>query len=107
MTDSGKKFKVVLLGDAGVGKSSIVQQYVFNKYANENLPTIGASFMSKHVTLMDEQDTILLQIWDTAGQERYKALTPMYYRDAHAAICVYDITNAESFKGVQDWAREV
>ena len=54
MTDSGKKFKVVLLGDAGVGKSSIVQQYVFNKYANENLPTIGASFMSKHVTLMDE-----------------------------------------------------
>ena len=49
----------------------------------------------------------MLQIWDTAGQERYKALTPMYYRDAHAAICVYDITNAESFKGVQDWAREV
>ncbi|PIK40011.1 putative ras-related protein [Apostichopus japonicus] len=91
--------------DSGVGKSSIVQRFVANTYHDSIAPTIGASFMGK--TLQVGDMTCKFQIWDTAGQEKYRGLAPMYYRNAGAAIIVYDITNQQSFELVRVWVREL
>lgn len=96
--------KLVLLGDSGVGKTSLVLRYVQGTYG-EQQSTIGASFMTKKIILDDW--TVKLQIWDTAGQERFRSMAPMYYRGAGAAVLVYDITSAESFDKVQLWVREL
>ena len=91
--------KVILIGDSGVGKTSILNRSVYNKFEPEQLTTLGASFKSKEVffSLEGEQKSIKLQIWDTAGQEKFQSLTKMYFRDAKAALIVYDITDKESF----------
>jgi Ras-related protein Rab-22 len=98
--------KFVLLGDTGVGKSSLVLKFVtgdFNPYVE---PTIGASYMQKMIQMPDKS-TCKCQIWDTAGQERYHSLAPMYYKGAGAAILVFDITRASSFKTLQLWVDEL
>lgn len=100
-----REVKVVLLGDTGVGKSSLVQRFVTNKFSNYSESTIGASFMSKLIMVKDKP--VKFQIWDTAGQEKYHSLAPMYYRGAAAAIVVYDITRKESFKTLQNWIKEL
>jgi Ras-related protein Rab-5C len=100
------QIKLVLLGDSGTGKTSIVHRYVNNKYNDENEATIGASFLSKVIELPNDQ-SIKLQIWDTAGQEKYRSLASMYYKDASAAILVYDITSMKSFEGIKYWANEI
>ena len=100
------QIKLVLLGESGAGKTSIVHRYVNNKYNEENPPTIGASFLSKVVELPNDQ-SIKLQIWDTAGQERYRSLASMYYKDAAAAILVYDTTSMKSFEGIKYWVNEL
>eukprot|EP01102_Stenamoeba_stenopodia_P005653 TRINITY_DN16398_c0_g1_i1.p1 TRINITY_DN16398_c0_g1~~TRINITY_DN16398_c0_g1_i1.p1 ORF type:complete len:218 (+),score=26.01 TRINITY_DN16398_c0_g1_i1:136-789(+) len=97
--------KIVLLGNSGVGKTSLVYRYVHGIYQNEQPNTIGASFMTKRMLVDDWK--IKLQIWDTAGQERFRCMTPMYYRAAAAAILVYDITEPESFKSVKGWVDEL
>uniref|UniRef100_A0A131XR15 Putative ras-related in brain n=2 Tax=Ixodes ricinus TaxID=34613 RepID=A0A131XR15_IXORI len=97
--------KLCLLGDSGVGKSSILQRFVYNTFNPSAESTIGASFMMKNMVLHDR--TLKFNIWDTAGQERYRALAPMYYRGAAAAIIVYDITSQDSFAAVQSWVREL
>ncbi|CAN7983466.1 unnamed protein product [Ixodes hexagonus] len=97
--------KLCLLGESGVGKSSILQRFVYNTFNPSAESTIGASFMMKNLVLHDR--TIKFNIWDTAGQERYRALAPMYYRGAAAAIIVYDITSQDSFAAVQSWVREL
>jgi len=97
--------KLVLLGDAGVGKSSLAQRYVTNNFKPYCETTIGASFMSKMVTV--DGVSVKCQIWDTAGQEKYHSLAPMYYRGANAAILVYDITSAKSFDRLKEWAEEL
>jgi len=97
--------KIVLLGNSGVGKTSLVLRYVQGTYTTEQNSTIGASFMTKRMFLDDWK--IKLQIWDTAGQERFKSMTPMYYRGANAAILVYDCTQSDSFECVKDWVREL
>jgi len=89
-----REVKVVLLGDTGVGKSSLVLRFVTNNFKPYSESTIGASFMSKMI--MVQGKPIKYQIWDTAGQEKYHSLAPMYYRGAAAAIIVYDITRAVS-----------
>ena len=81
-----REVKVVLLGDTGVGKSSLVMRFVTNNFRPYNESTIGASFMSKMIMVDDVP--IKYQIWDTAGQEKYHSLAPMYYRGAAAAIVV-------------------
>ena len=96
-----KTFKLVFLGDTSVGKSSVITRKVKNVFDEYLEPTIGAAFLSTSI------DQITLQIWDTAGQERYRSLAPMYYRGAHAAVIVYDITNYDSFKGASYWVREL
>jgi len=99
------EIKLCLIGDSGVGKSSLVQRFVHDTF-NPNLEsTIGASFMTK--TLIYDNRTFKFQIWDTAGQERYRALAPMYYRGAGAAIIVYDVTQEQSFQSVKSWVREL
>ncbi|XP_071958378.1 ras-related protein Rab-22A-like [Antedon mediterranea] len=100
-----REIKLCLLGDSGVGKSSIVQRFVADQYTESIPPTIGASFMSK--TLMVEDKSYKFQIWDTAGQEKYRGLAPMYYRGASAAIVAYDITSQISYEKVKDWIQEL
>jgi len=97
--------KVCLLGESGVGKSSIVMRFVADKFKNALESTIGASFMTK--TILVDGSTFKFQIWDTAGQEKYRALAPMYYRGSAAAIIVYDVTRESSFQAVKSWVHEL
>ncbi|EDQ91138.1 uncharacterized protein MONBRDRAFT_36068 [Monosiga brevicollis MX1] len=97
--------KLCLLGDAGCGKSSLAQLYVYGSCPPRLEPTIGASFLTKMITLDNRE--LKLSIWDTAGQEKYRGLAPMYYRDAEAAVIVYDITKASTFQNVRSWVSEL
>ncbi|XP_011403875.1 PREDICTED: ras-related protein Rab-21-like [Amphimedon queenslandica] len=97
--------KVVLLGEGCVGKTSIVLRYVQNQFNDKHIQTLQASFLQKNLTI--NRRRLCLNIWDTAGQERYHALGPIYYRDSHAAIVVYDITDEDSFTKAKNWVREL
>ncbi|CAG9327566.1 unnamed protein product [Blepharisma stoltei] len=99
------QYKIVLLGDQGVGKSSIVLRFVKDDYNDEQNATVGASYTGKILQVNDKM--IKFNIWDTAGQERYQSLAKMYYRDANAAIMVYDITKRSSFDGIMRWYKEL
>lgn len=99
-------FKVVLLGEGCVGKTSIVLRYVEDKFNPQHISTLQASFLTKKVTL-DNGTKVQLNIWDTAGQERFHALGPIYYRGSHGAILVYDITDQDSFQKVKNWVKEL
>ena len=102
---SMREVKVCLLGEAGVGKSSIAHRFVLDSFNEKQETTIGAAFMSK--TVRYKAHSVKFQMWDTAGQEKYKGLAPMYYRGASAAIVVYDITNFVTFNVVKEWVRDV
>lgn len=97
--------KLVLLGEAAVGKSSLVLRFVSNDFQENKEPTIGAAFLTQKCTIGDK--TIKYEIWDTAGQERFASLAPMYYRNAQAAIVVYDITKPASFIKARHWVKEL
>ncbi|CAN1327695.1 Ras-related protein RABF2a [Linum perenne] len=97
--------KLVLLGDPGAGKSSLVLRFVKNQFVEFQESTIGAAFFSQTLAVTDV--TVKFEIWDTAGQERYHSLAPMYYRGAAAAIIVYDITNPASFDRAKKWVQEL
>ena len=97
--------KVVLLGDQNVGKTCIVLRYVEGTFGTDVTSTIGAFFLSKKVNI--NNNNIKLQIWDTAGQERFRAMAPMYYRGAHAAILVFDVTSVNSFVTMKGWVSEL
>ncbi|CAD6195561.1 unnamed protein product [Caenorhabditis auriculariae] len=99
------KFKVVLLGEGAVGKSSLIMRYCENKYSSKHLSTIQASFQKK--TLEIENFSVELNIWDTAGQEKYHALGPIYYRGSNGVLLIYDITDQRSFDKVKMWVREL
>jgi len=98
-------YKLVLLGDSAVGKSSCVARFVRDEFAENPQPTIGAAFLTK--TVIVDGVPIKFEIWDTAGQERYRSLAPMYYRGASAAVVVFDITDAKSFDGAKSWIDEL
>jgi small GTP-binding protein len=102
--DSVPAFKVVLLGDSGVGKTSIVQYFERKVFENAVDSTVGASFMSRE--MMTPHGSINLHIWDTAGQERYRSLVPTYARGACAALVVFDLSVAETFQSVNRWIQE-
>ena len=104
-TSSATSVKLVLLGDSGVGKTSIATQYISGKAPQSVKPTIGAAFVTKSI-VVDGQPIELL-IWDTAGQEVYRGLAPMYYRSALIAIVVYDITRQQSYESVSYWINEL
>ena len=107
MASTGRvfQFKLVLLGDSAVGKSSLVLRFVRGQFFEYQESTIGAAFLTQTVALNDT--TVKFEIWDTAGQERYHSLAPMYYRGAAAAVVVYDLTSQDSFARAQAWLREL
>uniref|UniRef100_A0A0E0D8X7 Ras-related protein Rab11C n=1 Tax=Oryza meridionalis TaxID=40149 RepID=A0A0E0D8X7_9ORYZ len=124
-------FKIVLIGDSGVGKSNILSRFTRNEFCLESKSTIGVEFATRtlqnrlykcmdpvqkyfrrRVTIWGgrkgiEGKTIKAQIWDTAGQERYRAITSAYYRGAVGALLVYDITKKQTFENIQRWLREL
>ncbi|KAF9973596.1 hypothetical protein BGZ73_003149 [Actinomortierella ambigua] len=97
--------KLVLLGEAAVGKSSLVLRFVNNEFQENKEPTIGAAFLTQKCRLEDK--SIKFEIWDTAGQERFHSLAPMYYRNAQAAVVVYDVTKASSLEKAKSWVKEL
>lgn len=99
-------YKVVLLGEGRVGKTSILLRFVENSYIEGRPSTLTASYLNKHV-MVDDNRQAQLSIWDTAGQERFHSLGPIYYRDAKGAILVYDITDESTFDRVKRWTKEL
>ncbi|KAF8587260.1 hypothetical protein K439DRAFT_1630761 [Ramaria rubella] len=92
-------------GEAAVGKSSIVLRFVSNEFQANKEPTIGAAFLTQKCRLEDR--VLRYEIWDTAGQERFHSLAPMYYRNAQAAVVVYDVTKAASLDKAKSWVKEL
>jgi Ras-related protein Rab-7A len=96
--------KVIILGDSGVGKTSLMNQYVNKKFTSQYKATIGADFLTKEVMVDDR--LVTMQIWDTAGQERFQSLGVAFYRGADCCVLVYDVTNANTFKTLDSWRDE-
>jgi Ras-related protein Rab-7A len=96
--------KIIILGDSGVGKTSLMNQYVTRKFSNQYKATIGADFLTKEVMIDDK--LVTLQIWDTAGQERFQSLGVAFYRGADCCVCVYDVTTPKSFESLDSWRDE-
>ncbi|XP_008198272.1 ras-related protein Rab-37 isoform X1 [Tribolium castaneum] len=102
----GIGFTVMLLGDSGVGKTCILMQFRDGLFLSGNyISTVGIDFRNKVVTV--DQTKVKLQIWDTAGQERFRSVTHAYYRDAHALLLLYDVTNKTSFDNIRAWLSEI
>jgi len=97
-------FKVVLIGDSGVGKSNLLSRFTRNEFNLESKSTIGVEFATK--SIKTDGKTIKAQIWDTAGQERYRAITSAYYRGAVGALLVYDISKRVTYDNVVRWLKE-
>ena len=101
----GDSVKIVLLGDSGVGKTSIITRYINGKLPEVSKPTVGAAFITKQEVINGK--SMELRIWDTAGQEVYRGLAPMYYRSAQVAIVVFDVSNKASYESVEFWVKEL
>ena len=107
MSENNDILKVVLLGDSGVGKTSIIAQFIDQSFQEDIQTSTGGTFSSKTFTY-DNGKILKLEIWDTAGQERYRSLTKLFYKDSNAAILVYDITRKASFEELQSyWFEQV
>ena len=98
-------YKIVLVGDSGVGKTNIMLRYLNKEFNINTKATVGVEFGSKNIII--DKKVIKGQIWDTAGQERYRAITSAYYKGAHGAFVVYDITLKESFEAVDKWINDL
>ncbi|XP_063219883.1 ras-related protein Rab-7L1-like isoform X1 [Bacillus rossius redtenbacheri] len=101
-----KLFKVIIIGDPTVGKTSFVQRYVQNTYKKDYKGTVGVDFALKILKWSDNQ-TIKLQLWDIAGQERFTWMTRVYYKDSHGCVIMFDLTNKNSFVNTLKWKRDV
>eukprot|EP00009_Paramoeba_aestuarina_P006541 CAMPEP_0201507236 /NCGR_PEP_ID=MMETSP0161_2-20130828/957_1 /ASSEMBLY_ACC=CAM_ASM_000251 /TAXON_ID=180227 /ORGANISM="Neoparamoeba aestuarina, Strain SoJaBio B1-5/56/2" /LENGTH=213 /DNA_ID=CAMNT_0047901543 /DNA_START=550 /DNA_END=1191 /DNA_ORIENTATION=- len=98
-------YKVVLIGDSGVGKSNLLSRFTRNEFSLETKSTIGVEFATRSIQV--DSKTIKAQIWDTAGQERYRAITSAYYRGAVGALLCYDIAKSVTYKNVERWLTEL
>ncbi|XP_050315890.1 ras-related protein Rab-35 [Anthonomus grandis grandis] len=98
-------FKLLIIGDSGVGKSSLLLRFSDNTFTGSYITTIGVDFKIKTVTIDGQR--VKLQIWDTAGQERFRTITSTYYRGTHGVVIVYDVTNGETFANVKRWLHEI
>jgi len=97
-------FKVLMIGDSSVGKSSILLRYTDNEFQEDHPCTIGVDFKSKRMKIRGK--AISLSIWDTAGQEKFRSVTASYYRNTQGIVLTYDVTNEESFKSIATWLNE-
>ncbi|KAJ3448590.1 ras and ef-hand domain-containing protein [Anaeramoeba flamelloides] len=98
-------FKILLIGDCGVGKSSVMVRFTEDSFTESYISTIGVDFKVR--TVETNNKPIKLQIWDTAGQERFRTITRNYYKGAQGILMVYDVTNMQSFENVKNWSKEV
>merc|ERR1719353_835424 len=98
-------YKIVILGEGRVGKTSLLRRYVTSNFDDREVSTQNAAYLEKKVAIRGEQ--VQLCLWDTAGQERFHALAPIYYRDADGALLVYDITDPSSFERAAKWVKEL
>lgn len=108
--DNAFSFKVIIIGDSGVGKSSFLKRYIDNTYKhNSGNSTIGVDFASRStsVKINEKYVTARLQIWDTAGQESYRTLTSSYYRNCDIVIIMYDVSNPKTIESLEYWISEV
>ena len=95
------KYKLIVIGDENVGKTSIINRFKSNQFTGEYEPTVGLDFQSMSLYIDDQNVTLLL--YDTAGQEKYRSLIPLYTKDAHIILLIYDISNYDSFTNVEKW----
>ena len=102
-----RSMKIAMLGESGVGKTCIIERYFEDTFNECSVSTKGASLKSKVLKSADEQYEVKQLVWDTAGQEMYRSLAPFYYKDADVVIFVYDITNRQSYDGLNYWIDEV
>ncbi|RLN92974.1 hypothetical protein BBJ28_00024207 [Nothophytophthora sp. Chile5] len=119
MDDVGLDRKLVIIGPTDVGKTSITMRYCHGSFSTPTSATIGASFLQKRIIVGDDGSArgssggagarrkMTLQIWDTAGQERFRSMAPMYYRNAKAAILVFDLQSEASFEKIKEWLQAV
>ncbi|QQP53278.1 Ras-related protein Rab-35, partial [Caligus rogercresseyi] len=98
-------FKLLIIGDSGVGKSSLLLRFADNSFSGNYITTIGVDFKIRTLELKGER--VKLQIWDTAGQERFRTITATYYRGTHGVLVVYDVSDGESFANVKRWLHEI
>ena len=104
-TNNSNVFKILTIGDGGVGKTSILRRYVENKFLKHHLSTIGIDYLSKTIKIKEQE--IKLKIWDTAGQERYRNITSHIYKDADGIILVFDVTSEDSYNQITDWMDQI
>ena len=102
------QYKVVLIGESGVGKTSIINRYILNKFDDALPSTLGASFISKTVFFENYNQSIKFEIWDTTGQEKFRSLAKIFYKNASVCIFVYDICNKATFNELKNfWINDV
>ena len=99
--DPDYMFKIIILGDSGVGKTNILTKFIDDIFREDSKPTIGVELAIK--TFIIDQLIVKTQIWDTAGQERFRAITAAYYKKAMGVIMVFDLTNRHSFEHLSNW----
>jgi small GTP-binding protein len=104
-TEPSVTFKILTIGESGVGKTCILRRFVENKFLKNHLATIGIDFKTKTLTINNQE--IKLKIWDTAGQERFRNITTQYYKGADGIVLVYDVTDEASYEKIKDWMDQI
>ena len=104
-SESSVTFKILTIGESGVGKTCILRRFVENKFLKNHLATIGIDFKTKTLNINDQE--IKLKIWDTAGQERFRNITTQYYKGADGIVLVYDVTDDASYDKIRDWMDQI
>ena len=104
-SESSKTFKILTLGESGVGKTCILRRFVENKFLKNHLATIGIDFKTKTLNINNQE--IKLKIWDTAGQERFRNITTQYYKGADGIVLIYDVTDDASYEKIRDWMEQI
>ena len=98
-------FKILTIGESGVGKTCVLRRFVENKFLKNHLATIGIDFKTKTLNINNQE--VKLKIWDTAGQERFRNITTQYYKGADGIVLVYDVTDESSYEKIRDWMEQI
>ncbi len=104
-TEPSITFKILTIGESGVGKTCVLRRFVENKFLKNHLATIGIDFKTKTLNINNQE--IKLKIWDTAGQERFRNITTQYYKGADGIVLVYDVTDEASYEKIRDWMEQI